>query len=254
MVPGSSAIVCFLDESETDANTEQAVVGGITLRRGDLPEFDERWTAMLTKHGLTNCLHMIDLGLKGPYPSLIGDACAAMLTEAVTIINDCRIITLVAPLDNRKHETFVSAEIRNYNFSVYFLAFLMAVTINHANAEHCGYQGNVDFILDAGNKFATHIEAANGPIHKEAGFEGFQIGDIEFGTDSSILALQAADVIAWSARRRNAKKPFGHPHHTPLPTLFAGAFIDPILPDAALTQMAQAFADKLIPTGRAARV
>lgn len=61
-----SPVVCFLDESATDANdTDFAVLGGLVMNRKDLPEFNAVWAAMLAKHKLA-ALHMIDLGPKGP--------------------------------------------------------------------------------------------------------------------------------------------------------------------------------------------
>jgi len=237
MVHGNSLIVCFLDESETDANTPHAVLGGITMNRKELPEFDSRWNQMLAAHRLPDGLHMIDLGPNGKYPHLVGDACAAMLTEAVDIINDCRIATFVAPLNNRTHKTVFSSEIRDINFSVYFFAFLMAVVLNQRNAEGHGCSEPIDYILDEGNRFKEHIVAIKEVVASDPQFDQYKIGIIDFGTDSKIPALQAADVIAWSARRRNAGLQFGSPHHTPLQKLFSGAFIDPYLPADALVEL-----------------
>ena len=106
-----------MDESATDAkDSDHAVLGGSVMNRRDVPEFDVAWDQMLTKHGLTDGLHMKQLGPKGPYPHLVGDACAAMLAEAVTVINSCRIFTFGASWDNRKHEALFSAEMRTEHF------------------------------------------------------------------------------------------------------------------------------------------
>jgi hypothetical protein len=86
-----SPIVCFLDESATDAkDSDQAVLWGIVLNRKDLSEFDSLWNAMLARHGAKSGIHMIELGPNGPYPHLIGDACIALLSEAVGLINHFR--------------------------------------------------------------------------------------------------------------------------------------------------------------------
>src|SRR5687767_13813981 len=104
-----SPVVCFLDESATDAkDTHFAVLAGSVMNRSDLPVFDFEWKEMLQRYGLTYGLHMIDLGPGGKYPDVVGDRCSAMLTDAVAIINKFRIFTFAATWHNRKHELLFS--------------------------------------------------------------------------------------------------------------------------------------------------
>src|SRR5712692_1787955 len=92
-----SPVVCFLDESATDArDSDCAVLAGTVMNRKDIPEFDSARNAMRARHGLASGLHMIELGPKGPYPLLVGDACTAMLADAVSAINRCRVFTFGA--------------------------------------------------------------------------------------------------------------------------------------------------------------
>ncbi len=58
-----SPVVCFLDESGTDAkDSDYAVVGGILLNRIHLPEFDKAWSDMLRYYRMSAGLHMRELG------------------------------------------------------------------------------------------------------------------------------------------------------------------------------------------------
>src|SRR6266498_5124400 len=149
----------------TDAkDSDHAVVGGVLLNRIDIPEFGTARNAMLTCYHMSSGLHMIALGQKGPYPELIGDRCAAMLAEAVRIINKARIFTFAVTSNNRQHETLFSSDLRQKIFSVYAPAFLMTVEINRASAARAQYKGAVDFVFDDGNQFKRHLVALHDSI------------------------------------------------------------------------------------------
>ncbi len=155
---GPSPIVCFLDESATDAkDSDHAVLAGTVMNRRDIPGFDAAWLAMLERHGATSGLHMNDLGPKGPYPKLVGDTCVGMLTDAVSVINKWRIFTFGASWDNRKHEELFSDAMRQEHFSVYAMTFMMAVEVNRGSAAHQGYDGEIDYVVDDGNRFKRHM-------------------------------------------------------------------------------------------------
>jgi hypothetical protein len=237
-----SPIVCFLDESATDArDSDQAVVGGIVLNRKDIAEFDASWKSMLARHGAPAGIHMIKLGPKGPYPHLVGEACAALLTEAVRIINTSRIFTFGASTDNRRHEALFSQDLREKYFSVYTMAFMMAVEINRASAARAGYLGDIDYVLDEGNRYRPHVKAMYDIIRVTPDLAQFKVGSLEFCNDSGIPSLQAADIIAWATRRVKAGKPFKDVHE-PLEGLFDSCYADSPAPDDVIRGMSQRFA------------
>lgn len=240
--PAESPVLCFLDESGTDAkDSGHAVLAGTVMNRKDVSEFDTAWKSMLARHGLASGLHMIELGPKGRYPHLVGDACAEMLRDAVGVINGCRIFTFGASWDNRKHEALFSEEMRRKYFSVYGLTFMMAVEINRASAANQGYTADIDYVLDDGNRFKKHIVQMYDSIEKAPELAGHKVGSLDFKTDSEVPALQAADVIAWATRRVKAGKELKGVHE-PLKGLFDKFYADSPAPDDIVRQMSARFA------------
>ena len=240
--PRPSPVVCFLDESATDAkDSDHAVLAGTVMNRKDIAEFDAAWLDMLKRHGAASGLHMRDLGPKSRHPHLAGNACTAMLSDAVRIINRCRIFTFGASWDNRKHEGLFSETMRQKHFSVYALAFMMAVEINRASAARQNYNGEIDYVLDDGNRFKRHIVQMHDVIGRLPEPAEHKVGSLVFGTDAEIHALQAADVIAWATRRVKAGKQF-QSVHKPLNGLFDRYHADAPAPADIIGQMAKRFA------------
>lgn len=54
--------------------------------------------------------------------------------------------------------------------------------------------------MDTGNNYRIHVRGAYDDIIEKQCTEEWNVGSLEFGGDE-LSALQAADVIAWSARR-----------------------------------------------------
>jgi hypothetical protein len=238
----TSPVICFLDESATDAtDTDFAVVAGMVMNRKDIPEFDSAWSAMLDRHEALDGLHMRDLGPKGPYPHLVGEKCAACLAEAVSIINRTRIFTFAASHNNRIHEASFSTKLREEVFSVYSLAFMMTVEINRASAAHQGYTSTIDFVFDEGNRYRRQVQALYDSIRANPEAEEYKVGTLEFCSDKQVPALQGADLISWAMRRRKAGKEMKN-HHAPLNDLFDKFFADSPMREDVLQQMSESFA------------
>ncbi len=236
-----SPVVCFLDESATDAeDSDHAVLAGIVMNRSDLLEFEAAWAAILARHGAESGIHMKTLSPKGPHPHLVGDACAAMLTDAVQVINRCRIFTFGTSWDNRKHEALFSNQMRRKYLSVYGLAFMMAVEINRATAARQGYTASIDYVLDDGNRFKHHIVQMHNSIRTLPELAQFSVGSLRFEDDAAVPALQAADIIAWATRRRKAGLDLKGVHE-PLSRLFDDFYADSPY-HAIIREMSERFA------------
>jgi len=233
-------VVCFLDESATDANdSDLAVMGGFVINRRDIPEFEAGWKRMLKKHRLA-ALHMVELGTSGPYPHLVGDACKAMLTDAVKAANLCRIFSLGATWNNRSHEELFSAYLRGKHLSVYGLIFLMVVEINRASAAKQNYKHKIDYVLDDGNRFKKHVNQYKSAIKGAATLAANLVGEVDFKTDSSVLGLQAADLISWATRRKYSGKGLNGVHE-PLEGLFDQFYVHSPAPPKLIKLMSKRF-------------
>ena len=88
----------------------------------------------------------------------------------------------------------------------YALAFLSAVMFNQvvATKRRLG-QTSMSYLVDDGCSGKDQLVAAHSLLlGREIASGGHRYtGTIEFDTDDRVSALQAADVISWSARRRN---------------------------------------------------
>jgi hypothetical protein len=69
--------------------------------------------------------------------------------------------------------------------------------------------GRIPFILDTGNPKKGHIAKAHEEMIRMQREVFLHAGGLHFEDDRDFGILQAADVIAWGARRRANQKPFG---------------------------------------------
>jgi hypothetical protein len=88
------------------------------------------------------------------------------------------------------------------------MCFVLAVAMNQKLATHNKYTGRIAYILDAGNSKAHHIVRAHGEVIQMQNEINWNAGSLHFEDDRDFGLLQAADVIAWGARRRDQNQPF----------------------------------------------
>jgi hypothetical protein len=237
-----SPIVCFLDESATDdQRTDHAVLGGMLINRSHIPEFEELWQTMLTKYAVVGGVHISAFGPKGSNAHIAEVDCEALYREAVEIINRVKIAAFGCSLDNRKIERAFDTAVRDQGANAYGLAFLMCVTVNSETAAAHNYRGEIDYVLDEGNRFRRHVEGMHRTIRESEELKRFRVGTIAFDSDSKVLALQAADVIAWATRRRSSSGHFNDVLN-PLTGLFNDSYVESPLPDGPLRELSESLA------------
>jgi hypothetical protein len=216
-------VTCYLDESATDGNTPTAVVGGVLLNSSGVASLDKHWGSMLDEFALRPALHMKDFGLHGRFASMSSQKKHTLFARAVEIIVEHRIYTLSATLDHDDYRNTFSEGTR-FEHSAYELCFIATALGNGKAAEYYRYELPIAYIVDAGNPYAEHVVRAHQEMEKLSRESDFprNVGSLTFGDDEKISALQAADIICWSARRRatSSKFPQGL---TLLETLFDAA-------------------------------
>jgi len=238
-----SPVVCFLDESGTDDKTmNDAVVGCFLINRRDLEKFDSAWKSILRFYGVRDALHLRDFGPRGRNGHIIGVDRATLFTAAVRIINEFKILAMGASLKNREREKAFSAALQNLMLSSYGLAFLMCLAFHQKQANQLGYLGSIDFVLDRGNRFRSHIERIHRAAKTDPVLKSYQVGSIDFADDWAVPSLQAADVVAWATRRRRSGAHFNGPLQ-PLLELFNDSYVENQLTDETLTDLASRFAE-----------
>src|SRR5713101_1774792 len=91
-----------------------------------------------------------------------------------------------SPWDNRKHEALFSSAMREKHFSVYGMAFMMAVELNRASAAREGYSADIDYVLDDGNRFKQHIIQMYDSIRRMPELAEYRVGSLDFDTDANV--------------------------------------------------------------------
>jgi hypothetical protein len=100
----------------------------------------------------------------------------------------------------------IDANFRQELVAPYSFAFLTAVITNHVLAKREDYKERIAYMVDRGNPFEDQLNIAHKIIsawqREEDGYD-LQLGSLTFADDAFNAALQAADVIAWSANRNS---------------------------------------------------
>ena len=215
----SANVRLYLDESGTnDPSTPEAVIGGMLINDSYHLHFEESWRVLLKEFGVQAPLHMREFTPHGRLANISSADRRRLFVRVVDLISYHRIASLAAVLTNQEYEAAIPLEIRN-QFSVYAMCFNLIVVMNHKLAEG-SYGSPIPFILDSGNPYAEHVRQAHAAAMRFQRQEHFlNVGSLQFEDDSTLGALQAADVIAWGVRRRLSRRPFPAGFE-PIPQIF----------------------------------
>jgi len=205
------AVTCYLDDSGTDANAPYTVVAGLLLNKYGLQIFEEVWPKLLKYHGVKPPLHMKDFGKpKGLYSMWTYEQKFTLFADVISIINHLKIHSVAATLNQPQFNTIMNIEFKK-EMGIYAMCYMACVFTAYKHAEHMKYYDDIAFILDLGTRNVGHVIRAHKSMKKLQRDEPSllnNIGTIAFNDDNSIIALQAADIIAWGVRRRLDGLPF----------------------------------------------
>ena len=219
----TSALRLYLDESGgADPNTPVAVVAGVLITREWFEEFENSWDSLLSEFGIAPPLHMKEFGLDGRFRNVPSCCKRELFGRVVDMINSHHTKTISASITNEEYETLIPLAARK-RFSVYGMCFVLATFLSHELAEINGYADRIPLILDAGNPNKAHVvEAHAWMISAQRDASDFlHVGSLTFDDDKDFGILQAADVVAWSTRRKRTKEGPGLTgHYAPLERLF----------------------------------
>ncbi len=204
----TAALRLYMDESGgNDPNTPQAVIGGMLINKNAFTLFEAAWEQMLSNHGIPSGIHMKEFGRHGRLGNISVCCRRKLAEEAKYLIEHYRAMTITASIDNSEYISLVPEAARE-KFSLYGMCFHLAVMMNHKLCEHYDYPDRVPFIMDTGNPHASHVREAHDFMIKRQKITYLHAGGLFFDDDEVFGVLQAADIIAWSERRRLHNKPF----------------------------------------------
>jgi hypothetical protein len=204
------AVRLYLDESGgDDPGTPHAVVGGVLIRHSFLLHFEDEWDQMLDAHGITPPVHMREFGTHGRFANISPCCRREFFLEIAELINCHKIASMAATLGNEEYKANVDEKVRE-EFSVYGMCFILAAVMNHKLAATKSYGKRIAFILDTGNPHKDHVVKAHATMIEWQKDSFLNVGGLYFEDDRNLGILQAADIVAWGARRRRTGKPFGY--------------------------------------------
>jgi Protein of unknown function (DUF3800) len=205
----TAALRIYLDESGgNDPNTPHAILAGLLIERRAFLPFEDAWDRMLADHGIVGGLHMKEFRQGGKLRGLSLCCRRELFLHAKHLIETYSAQTVAFGIDGSQYRTHLPDVVRE-RFSLYGLCFHLAAIITHKLCESNNYPDRVPFIMDAGNPYASHVRDAHEFIIKRwQKYFYLHMGGLFFDDDACFGTLQAADVIAWSTRRKMHGKEF----------------------------------------------
>jgi len=205
----SLAVSCYVDESGTDSLNPDAVVAGVVFNKQNFLSFDRQWARLLSRHSIKPPLHMIRLPDK---LSRNGSRHQAnrlkFFSEAVEIINDYKNHSVAATLNKQDYnENTPDLDAEKTKKSIYGWCFILLANLNHRAAENKKYDANIAYVFDNGIPHKINIFAARDLMLNWQKSKPLHMGSLTFDSYDNVSALQAADMVAWGARRRVSNIP-----------------------------------------------
>jgi hypothetical protein len=196
----------YFDDSGTHDQSPLVVIGGPVFTRIKFKEFSKRWAKMLKDRRIEPPLHMTDFVALGKHASMAPEFKRELFIAAARIINDLKFYSVAVMVSRDDFEAELSKEVKKNLIGPYAFAFFSAVLSNlSAIGQSKLFEGKISYLVDLGSAFPEQLRAAHALIVKaQQGTPGeARIGAFAQDTDTNVAALQAADAIAWSTRRRH---------------------------------------------------
>jgi hypothetical protein len=140
----------------------------------------------------------------GKHIGMLPELKIALFTETVSIINARKIYSISIAVNHAPFRESVPVKVYREYVSPYASAFLYLARFNAIHANHSNHPDRIAYLVDETRSFAEQIrmghvlckawEASHDP-------KIVRTGALAFDSDDNVSALQAADLIAWSARR-----------------------------------------------------
>jgi hypothetical protein len=206
--------VCYLDESGTDNNSDVAVVAGVVVNMKYSYWLQRDWLACLFRHDIASPFHMRECG-KERFRKVYGNTLKRVLSELVAIVNEYKTLSVASTLtSNHYRRSFDGIT----ELSMYGASYAEVVMINGVKSRQDGYYDKIRYCLDEGNIYRPQVEQAQDFLLSTEHKSPLNLGDLRFESDTEFCALQAADLVSWSVRRKLTTKL--KEEHAPLEELF----------------------------------
>lgn len=201
----------YCDDSGSDDASPVTAIGGPVMSKERFAVFDDAWARLLHRYRISSPLHMTDFGR--PHGKCIGmhfEMKLALFSEVAELINEHKFYSVSIGIPQPDFRALMPDEAAKELTSPYALAFFLTVMLNQGLARLISdKETETSYLVDSGSACAQQLLAAHARLLKHEKAEGKfrHTGAMGFDTDDRVSALQAADVIAWSARKRQITGP-----------------------------------------------
>jgi hypothetical protein len=244
----AAMITVYLDESTINPGTNSpvAVVAGLLFRQQDFFWIETPWKKAAFKHLSQYSIHMKDFGLHGKLNWVSSKTKEALFRDLVKVIRDHKFLSIESTLTHAEYRSAFGGVDKRYQFSIHGLCFMQAMMAIGKWADHFGCTYDIPYMLDDGcadrkaldeiHDFAKNVfQVEHGVMH---------VGPLAWGDDEEIPALQAADVIAWAVRRKEAGESFDE-GYTPLLDVFQEGHLPQHFEAEWIGEIAQTIRDRV---------
>jgi hypothetical protein len=196
--------VSCLDDSISE---NSVTIGGPVFSRIQLNAFSKRWSKLLHRYRIPEPLHMVDF--VRPHGKHIGvhrEMKESLFRDASALINGHKLYSLSISIPQQEFRSFLPEEISKAIAGPYAFAFFTAVLFNQGMAEKKQFGERIAYLVDRGSAHPEQLIAAHATIQRveQQSHRRRRTADLDFDTDDRAQALQAADLVVWSARRKES--------------------------------------------------
>jgi hypothetical protein len=200
-------LTSFLDDSISRDRAALAIttIGGPAMSRISFKALGREWLPMLHEYRIRAPLHMQDfVRPNGRHIGMPFVMKLSLFRDVVAIINRHKLYSFSISIPQEHFDELIPEYASKDILSPYALAFCCAVLMNQGIGQRKDHQSRVAYLIDKGCAHPDHLQNVHSLIQDlEKQRDGFRYtGAIAFDRDDNHPALQAADVIAWAARRR----------------------------------------------------
>jgi len=252
----------YCDDSGTNDPSPVTAIGGPVMSKQSFKSFDGLWAKLLDSYGIFGPLHMRDfVRPHGRHIGIYPEMKLALFSAVAKLINQHKFYSAFVGIPQPDFRGLMPEEARKELIGPYALAFFLAVMVNQSIAGRISNKETVmACLVDHGSSHPDQLIAAHRLLQqREAKSGGFRhTAAMGFDTDERISALQAADVIAWCARKRQIAGPLSGEfaqlsdvvaEHHPKATTWIGTHAHVTLPPEGIEMWAKPIRNWLRSTG-----
>jgi hypothetical protein len=142
-----------------------------------------------------------------PYGTHVGiyqELKIALFTEAAGIINNRKDSSFSIVVSNAEFKKAIPPKMQSATIGPYAAAFIGLALLNSKIANIHDYPDKIAYLVDEGSSVAEQLRIGHLLVKafEKGKTQHVRTGSFAFADDEDVSALQAADVIAWSARRK----------------------------------------------------